>query len=65
MSLPTEKMLGKMVIHHACKVDIKDGKMVSGTDRRIVKLMAVSGVYAMVRRPRCIPYVAELKDIEQ
>lgn len=39
------------------------GKWIYETEKREVILMAVSGKYAMVRRPRCVPYVCSTKDL--
>jgi len=32
-------------------------------DHREVSVMAVSGRYAMVRRPRCMPYVTNVSEL--
>lgn len=34
-------------------------------EQRPVTVMAISGKWAMIRRGKCVPYVAELKEIEQ
>jgi len=34
------------------------GRSVRPLEIREINVMAVSGIYAMVRRPRCMPYVA-------
>lgn len=44
-------------IHHHVSVRIRDGKFVNETNPREVLVMAVSGKWAMVRVPRCLPYV--------
>lgn len=40
------------------------GKWIYREESRDVILMAVADGYAMVRRPRCVPYVALLREIE-
>lgn len=46
--------------------NIIDGKIVRipAEDRRVI-VMAVVGIYAMVRRPREIPYVALVKELRE
>jgi hypothetical protein len=51
-------------IHHATQQVIRDGKFVSERDDRDVDVLSVYGMWAMVRRPHCLPYVAPLKEIE-
>lgn len=58
-------LVGKTVIHKAPIVEVKGGKFVDSVDRREVRLMATSGIYAMVRRPKGMPYVAPLREIEE
>lgn len=38
-------------------------KWTHDVEQRDVVLLAVSGVYAMVRRPGCMPYVCTIKDL--
>jgi hypothetical protein len=57
--------VGKRCVHVATNPKaFKAGKWEYETDRREVVLMAVSGKFAMVRRPRCGPYVCSVKELE-
>lgn len=57
--------IGSKVIHVAKQPVIFQGMEWSyKTERRLVKLMAISGNWAMVRRPHCVPYVVALKELE-
>lgn len=42
---------------------IKDGKFVDEADRFEVVVMAIVGRYAMVRRPRAIPFVCTMNEL--
>ena len=56
--------IGTHVIHTAIRSrEFIEGKWHSFTERRDVILIAVSGRHAMVKRPYCIPYVANLKEL--
>jgi hypothetical protein len=55
-----ERMVGQHVIH--CKrTELTQDK--TTVENRDVILMAVCGNYSMVRRPRCIPYVCDTRDL--
>ena len=43
----------------------KDHKWTYETERRVVVLMAIVGIYAMVRRKRCSPYVCNVKELTE
>lgn len=60
------KSIGKRVIHKSKLPDTYDHKTgwTYSEESRDVILMAVSGSWAMVRRPRCVPYCAPLREIE-
>lgn len=57
--------VGKRVIH-VCDspVAFVQSKWTYVTDRREVILMAVSKSWAMVRRPKAVPYVCQVKELE-
>jgi len=56
--------IGKPVTHKATMpVGFKDGAWTYEVDHRRVILLSVSGSWAMVRRPRCCPYVAPVNEI--
>lgn len=55
--------LNRPCVYHHKMVSIESGKFVHGTVDWDVKLMAISGRYAMVRRKGCIPLVCEVKDL--
>jgi hypothetical protein len=58
------KLVGRHVVHVAVTPESYSGGVwTHKTEHRDVILMAVSGKYAMVRRPGCAPYVAGLKEI--
>jgi len=60
-----QRFIEKRVIHVAVKIDeFVDSGWTYKTDRREVVLMAVSKSWAMVRRPRAVPYVCQLKELE-
>lgn len=44
-------------------VEIKHGSFVKSTEQIKVRVMAVAEGYAMVRRPRAMPFAVSLKDI--
>lgn len=51
---------------HCCPVPhLVDMRFVYKIDRRDVIVLAVVGMNAMVRRPRCAAYVADAKDLER
>lgn len=54
-TLPTGVKIGKPCIHKSgwCK----------GYELREVQLLAVGGIWAMVRRKGCMPYVCSVKDL--
>jgi len=58
-----EPYVGKHVIHRVKGRPVVNvfGEQCFEIEDRDVILMAVSGRYAMVRRPRCTVYVAEIK----
>lgn len=41
------------------------GKWTYVTEYRDVSLLAVAGIWAMVRRPRAVPYVCQTKDLSE
>lgn len=52
-------------IHNYPMVRVERGKFVPYIDKRDVVILAVSGKWAMVRRPGAVPYVAALDQIER
>lgn len=54
-----ESLIGNYVIHRWTR--IRMSALV--TEDREVKLMAIADGYAMVRRPRCMPYVCRVRDL--
>lgn len=57
-------LVGRHVIHRiSLAQSYAGGKWTYATEDRDVILMAVSGAYAMVRRPSCMPYVAPVREI--
>jgi hypothetical protein len=57
--------VGKRVIH-VCEspVAFVQSKWTYATERREVILMAVSKSWAMVRRPKAVPYVCQVRELE-
>ena len=58
--------IGKRVIHRAVTHELSEvgGKWITKPDRRNVTLMAIVKCWAMVRRPRAMPYVYHISEIE-
>jgi len=57
-------LVGKHVSHiHAAPETHHNGKWTYSIERRNVVLLALSGKWAMVRRPGCMPYVCEVKEL--
>lgn len=55
---------GKHYIHRCVTPkSFKDGQWTYATENRDVILMATCRGYAMVRRPRCAPYVCMVNDL--
>lgn len=54
----------KKAIHHGKVGHIENGKVVWKPDRRDVEVMAISGKWAMVRRPACMPYTCLASELE-
>lgn len=60
-----QPLIGRHVIHTVTElVSYIGGKSTYATEHRDVILMDVSGLYAMVRRPGCYPYVALVNDLK-
>src|SRR5690349_2865238 len=59
-----QRMVGRHIVHNCPGTEWKGGKIIKTVDRRDVVLMAIVGVYAMVRRPSCGPYVASVRELE-
>lgn len=57
-------LVGKKAIHNAPRIEVIAGKFVNIIQKRDIKVMAVADGYAMVRRPRAMPYAAPLMEIE-
>lgn len=56
--------MGKHRVHRCVTPDrFTGGKWTYRTEDRDVVVMAISGKWAMVRRPRCVPYVCEVKEL--
>ena len=51
-------------IHFANVPYIENGKWANRIEERNVVVMAISGGYAMVKSPRCMPYVARAKEVK-
>lgn len=58
-----EITVGEKAIHRCARLIVKDGRWVRSEEDRDVIVMAIGGRYAMVRRPRAVPYVAPLKEL--
>jgi hypothetical protein len=59
-----ERMVGRHIVHlKTSPRSYQNGKWQYETEERDVILMAVSGKWAMIRRPRCAPYTAEVKEL--
>ncbi len=57
-------MKGKRVIHHVKTPSAyRNGVWTYSEEDRAVIVLAVSGGWAMVRRPRCVPYVARVSEL--
>jgi hypothetical protein len=50
-------------IHRAPTQVLKDGQWEYRTEDRLVVLMAISGKWAMVRRPRAAPYACPANEL--
>lgn len=59
----TDVRLGKAVHRVLCPVTYSRGKWSYREELRDVKVLAVSGAWAMVRRPRAVPYVAPIAEL--
>ena len=56
--------LGKHYTHHVITPEsFRDGQWTYRTEDRDVILLVTYGLYAMVRRPHCMPYVCMLSDV--
>ena len=55
--------LKKMILTQTHPVAFKDGEWTYETQRFPVRVMAVAEGYAMVRRPRAMPFVCHIKDL--
>ena len=63
-ALPLERRVGRHFIQHIISPDkLVAGKWTYTTEDRDVVLMAVVGIYAMVRRKGCVPYVCDVKEL--
>ena len=59
-------MRAQRMIHRVSTPVSCDGKKWKyETEDRDVVVLAIVGKYAMVRRPRCLPYVADVKDLHE
>lgn len=56
--------INKKYIQNASVCRVVDFKIVHDTDKREVKLLAIAGKYAMVRRPHAMPYVCCVSELE-
>jgi phage host-nuclease inhibitor protein Gam len=56
---------GPAIHHSPIAVWQKTGKIQFEIESLSVKVMAVDGIWAMVRRPGCAPYVCHIKELEQ
>lgn len=65
MSDTIDSAIGKHVIHRAKTPKSYEpiGGWVYDVENRDVILLAVVGNYAMVKRPRCMPYVTTLDEL--
>jgi hypothetical protein len=62
--MKNDLVVGKRCTHRFdYPVAYKDGKWISETEDRDVILMAIVNTWAMVRRPRCVPYVCHIKEL--
>lgn len=57
-------MKPQKAIHHHPYPSVINGKWKTLIDHRKVVVLSVTGNYAMVRRPRAMPYVAPIKELE-
>lgn len=56
--------IGKMVIHRVTRPDtFVAGKWTNKTEDRKVRLLTIWKCWAMVRRPRCMPYVCHVDEL--
>lgn len=60
----SSEFVGRHLVHNSRGVEVEGGRFVNTIDRRDVVLMAIVGGYAMVRRPRAMPYVASVNELE-
>lgn len=65
MSVPHfDRCVGKRVIHRAVTPELTStGRWKDLTEDRVVVLLAVAKCWAMVRRPRAMPYVCHVKEL--
>lgn len=64
-SYGAELRIGKHCVHRASNpVNLVNGKWQYKVEMRDVILMARSGTWAMVRRPRCAPYVCLIRELQ-
>ena len=56
------RLVGKH-ISHICSSPESFHKWAYSVERRDVILLALSGKWAMVRRPGCVPYVCEVSEL--
>jgi hypothetical protein len=64
MKKPHNLKPGK-AIHHCTVYGIEHGIIATRIDDREVIIMAIANGYAMVRRPRCMPYVCMVDELSQ
>jgi hypothetical protein len=56
--------VGKRAIHHVrTPVSYSNRKWIYAEEDRHVVVLAISGQWAMVRRPRAMPYVARVSEL--
>jgi hypothetical protein len=56
---------GKGYTHDASEWGVVNGERVMVPDLRAVEVLAVAGIWAMVRRPGCMPYIAHVNRIKK
>lgn len=64
MKLPPRKPMAVRATHIATRPELVDGVWITIKERRPVTVLAVAGIWSMVRRPHCVPYVCRTKEIE-
>lgn len=58
------EFISKRVTHRAVTPETyRDGKWIDKTEDREVRLLAVVQGWAMVRRPKCMPYVCHIDEL--